>query len=420
MTVPEGTVIDWSLKTKNTKRVDFVFNGFRESYATEGFESSKKVRQNSSIAIKMYNRFRPKVDSSRIMIEVLKDAFPGIQLEEMKDSVSDGIRFFTGAVSDDYGLSSLNFVYTVISENGSKRTNRISVRKVSGLEMPFDFAVDFRRENVQLNDRIEYYFVVSDNDGVNGAKSTKSQVYTYKLPGLEELNDKRQEDQEKTKENLSELLKRTQQFQKNVEKLKKEVLGSKNNDWNKLNKVEQLKEEQKSILESLQQMQQQMDKSLEEKNQLSEMDKELLEKQDMIDKLLEELMDDELKKLLDDLDKLMKQNDKEKLKEKLDDLEQNSEDMKKQLDRSLEMLKRLQVNEKIDDIEKELKELSEEQNKLKNDINEEKLSEDKAKENQEKLNEKFKELQEDLKELNELNKSLDRELSIERKIEESK
>jgi len=407
MTVPEGTVIDWSLKTKNTKRVDFVFNGLKESYSTEGFKSSKKVRQNSTIAIKMYNRFRSKVDSSKIMIEVLKDAYPGIQLEEMQDSLSDGIRFFTGKVSDDYGLSALNFVYTIISENGSKRTNRIAVRKVSGLETPFDFAVDFRRENVQLKDRIEYYFVVSDNDGVNGSKSTKSQVYTYKLPGLDELNDKRQEEQEKTKEDLSDLLKRTQQFQKNVEKLKKDVLGSKNNDWNKQNKVEQLKEEQKSILESLQQMQQQMDKSVEEKNQLSEMDKELLEKQEMIDKLLEELMDDELKKLLEDLEKLMQQNDKEKLKDKLDDLEQNSEDLKKQLDRSLEMLKRLQVNEKIDDIEKELKQLSDDQNKLKNEINEDKLSEEKGKEKQDELNEKFKELQEDLKELNELNKSLD-------------
>lgn len=407
MTVPEGTVIDWSLKTKNTKRVDFVFNGVKETFTTEGFKSIKKVRQNASISIRMYNRFRPRVDSARISLEVMKDAYPGIQLEEMQDSVSEGIRFFTGRVSDDYGLSSLSFVYSVISENGSKRTNRIPVRKVSGLEMPFDFAVDFRREDVQLNDRIEYYFIVSDNDGVNGSKTTKSQVYTYKLPGLDELNDKRQEDQEKTKEDLSELLKRTQQFQKNVEKLKKEVLNSKSNDWNKMNKVEQLKEEQKSILESLQQMQQQMDKSVEEKNQLSEMDKELLEKQEMIDKLLEELMDDELKKLLEDLEKLMQQNDKEQLKEKLDDLEQNSEDMQKQLDRSLEMLKRLQVNEKIDDIEKELKELSDEQNKLKNEINGDKLSEDKAKQKQDALNEKFKELQEDLKQLNELNKSLE-------------
>lgn len=46
------------------------------------------------------------------------------------------------------------------------------------------------------------------------------------------------------------------------------------------------------------------------------MDKELLEKQEMIEKLLDELMDDELKKLLEDLEKLLQQNDKEQVKEK--------------------------------------------------------------------------------------------------------
>jgi hypothetical protein len=407
MLVPEGTVINWSVKTKNTKRLDFVFNNTNETYLTQGFKTSTRISQNSRVGIRMFNNFRPLVDSSGLEIDVIKDAYPGLQLEEIRDSVSDGVRYFSGRVSDDYGLTSLVFVYTIISENGSKRTIRLPVSKVGGLEMPFDFAVDFRRENVQLNDRIEYFFVVYDNDGVNGNKSTKSQVFTYMLPSLEELNDKRESEQEKTKTNLSELLNRSEKFQKNVEKLKKDLLGAKNNDWNKLNKVQQLKDEQRSILESLQQMKQQMNKSVEEKNQLSEMDKDLLDKQDMIDKLLEDLMDDELKKLLEDLEKLMQKGEKEDLKDKIDDLEQNSENMKNQLDRSLELLKRLQVNEKIDDIEKELKQLSDEQDKLKNDMIKESLSEEQAKEKQDDLNGKFNELKEDLNELKELNKTLD-------------
>jgi hypothetical protein len=348
----------------------------------------------------------------------------------MVDSISDGVRFFSGRISDDYGLNSLQFVYTVISEGGKKRSNKMSVRKTAGVDMPFDFGVDFRRENVKLNDRIEYYFVVTDNDGVNGNKASRSQVYTYKLPSLEELNEKRDEDQKQVKEDLNDLLNRTKDFQKNIDKLKKDVLNSNKSDWNKMNQVEQLKEEQKNLLESLENMQQMMEQSTQQKDQLSEMDQELLEKQEMIDKLLEELMDDELRKLLDDLEKLLEQNDKEGVKENLEDLEQSSEDMKKQLDRSLEMLKRLQVNEKIDDIEKELKELSKEQEELKKDIENEKLSKEKSVEKQEEINKKFDELKDDLQELKELNKELDKpmnlgdteesEKSIEENLNESK
>jgi len=407
MTVPEGTVIEWNLKTKNTKWLDFVFNGSSERFKDDGIRTTKKIRDNSRVRLILSNKYRNILDSSAIAISVLKDAYPAIQVEEVQDSVADGVRFFSGRVSDDYGLSSLSFVYTIVSEKGASKQNRMSVRKVAGVEMPFDFAVDFRRENVKLNDRIEYYFVVGDNDAINGSKSTKTQTFTYKLPDLDELNDKREEEQEQVKENLNDILKRTQEFQKNVDKLKKEVLNSKKNDWNKMNQVNQLKEEQKSILESLEQMQQLMEKSAEEKNQLSEMDKELLEKQDLIEKLLEEVMDDELRKLLDDLEKLMSENNKEQLKEKLEDVEQSSEDMKKQLDRSLEMLKKLQVNEKIDDLEKELKELSKEQLELKDQIENSKFDKEESIKNQEDLNKKFDELKEDLQELKELNEALE-------------
>ncbi len=407
MILPEGTQVEWNIVTKNTASTVFKFNGQTERFSASGFRVAKKLLNNSKLELYLSNKHQAKIDSSETTIEVIKDAFPAIQVEETKDSVADGVRYFNGNISDDHGLKALNFVYAIVSEDGKRKENKLSVRKVFGSELPFDFAVDFRRENVTLNDRIEYYFVVSDNDGVNGSKSTRSQVYTYKLPSLDELNEKREEDQQNSRDELNDLVKKAQEFQKRVDKLKKEAMNTKSNDWNKLNQVNQLKEEQKSMLESLEQLQKQMEQSVQEKDQLSEMDKELLEKQEMIEKLLEELMDDELRKLLDDLEKLMEKNDKEELKEKLDDLEQSSEDMKKQLDRSLEMLKRLQVNEKIDDIEKELKELAQEQEKLKKEIENDQLTKEKSVEKQEKLNKKFEEIKNDLQQMKELNKSLE-------------
>jgi hypothetical protein len=117
--------------------------------------------------------------STSFLISVIKDAFPSIQVEEFSDSIKDGVRYFSGQVADDYGLNSLNFVYTVYSENAKPRSNTLKVKPLNGTQLGFDFAVDFRRENVKLKDRIEYYFIVGDNDGVNGSKFTKSQTYTY-------------------------------------------------------------------------------------------------------------------------------------------------------------------------------------------------------------------------------------------------
>jgi len=411
LTVPEGTQIEWRVRTKNSLNTQVFWNKAKSIYQNESFKFQQTCREDKQLAFVLQNRFNQKFDTVQYKLNVIKDAFPSIEVAEQVDTISEGIKYFKGITSDDYGLKSLSFVYKIIRSNGQQKEIRMPVQQVQGSQMNFNFAVDFKREDVQLNDKIEYYFVVYDNDGVNGSKAAKSQLFTYELPSLEELNDARQEDQNRTKEDLDQLLKKTKEFQKNISQLKKETMNAKSSDWNKLNKVQQLKEEQSTLQESLQKIQNEMNQSLEEKNQLSPMEQELMEKQEMIEKLLEELMDDELKKLLDDLEKLLQQNDKEQLKDKMEELNQSSEDMKKQLDRSLEMLKKMQVNERIDDVEKELKDLSKEQEKLREKMDDQ-LSKEELAKKQEELNKKFEELKKDLEELDKLNKELEKPMDL--------
>ena len=410
--IPEGTFVEWNVMSKNTDKVSFKISDSLYVFKDESFKLKKRFKNSAAVNVLLSNRTTKKKDSLTYQVSVIKDAFPFINANETIDSLSDGIRYFSGQISDDYGLSNLYFNYTIISENGKKRENRLQVTKTFGTEMPFTYAFDFRNEQLKVKDKIEYYFVVYDNDGVNGSKASKSQVFSYSLPSLEELNTKRDEAQEQSKKELNDLIKRTNEFQKNIQKLKKEMMNSKNSDWNKMNQLNQIKEEQMSLEKAIEQMQQQMNSSLDEKNQLSELDKELMEKQDMLQDLLDKVMDDELKNLLKELEDLMKKNDKYNLDNKLEKLDMKSEDMKKQLDRSMELLKKLQVNEKIDDIEKQLKSLAEEQKELKDKISENKLTKEQAVEKQNDINDKFEQLKDDLDKLKELNDELKRPMDL--------
>jgi len=85
--------------------------------------------------------------------------------------------------------------------------------------------------------------------------------------------------------------------------------------------------------------------------------------------------------------------------------------MNKQLDRSLELLKKMQVNERIDDIEKELNSLAKEQDDLSKNL--ENLSKEDLLKKQTELNEKFEKLKNELSELQELNKELMHPLDLE-------
>lgn len=411
LTIPEGASITWSGATKNTSEVRVELDTLIRAYSNAGFSLTSSFKRSTRGKLLLKNSNTGSVDSLSLEIDVIPDAYPGIVVEEQKDSLKDGVRYFSGSASDDHGISGISFTYKIISKDGSEKVNKLKVKGGGGTESLFNYAVDFRREDISLEDKVEYFFTVFDNDGVNGSKATRSRTYVYKVPTLEEVNDKREEEQEKSKQDLQNIQEKTQEFLDNLDRLKKDVINSNRNDWNQQNSVEQLQQQHESILQDLEQLQEQLDNSVEEKNQLSEIDEELLKQQEAIEDLLEELMDDELKDLLDQLEELMKDQDKNRMEENLDQLEMSSEEMKNQLDRSLEMLKKMQVNEKIDDIEEELKKLAEEQEELNEELNKEGASDD-LKEKQDDLNKKFEDIQEEMNKLDSLNNDLERPMDL--------
>ncbi|MDX2359537.1 MAG: hypothetical protein QNK23_01940 [Crocinitomicaceae bacterium] len=412
LTIEEGTEVIWSVQTKNSDGVQFWLNDAKQVFTKDGFSINKTFSSNADGRIVLKNKVSGKRDTTEFVVEVIKDRFPVIQVAEVKDSIKDGIRYFSGRVGDDYGVSGLTFVYEITNKDGESTKKKIAASPVYGTESPFNFAVDFRREDIQLEDEIEYYFVVSDNDGVNGSKTTRSRSFHYELPTLEELNEEREEDQEKTKDDLAEVLKKAEEFRENLDRLRKQTLNSQESSWNKQQQVQQLQEEHESLLEQLQSVQEEMNNSVEEKNQLSEIDQELLDQQELINELLEELMDDEMKDLLDQLEKLMQEQDPNALEENMEQLEMSAEEMKDQLDRSLEMLKKTQVNERLDDIEEELKALAEEQEELREETQNEDDITDEQKQRQEEINEAFEEIKEDMEEVDSLNNELKRPMEL--------
>ncbi len=411
LNIPEGTVVKWELATKNTKKLTVLVNDTRINLNPKYSQFKREYKSSVDQKIILTNSQTNKNDTISSQINVIKDAYPLIEIQEEKDSIFEARRYFTGQITDDYGLSELKFYYTIEQINGQKKTQQFNVDKVSGTQQKFDFAVDFSREQLHLNDVITYYFVVYDNDGINGHKATKSLISTYELPGIEELNDKRKEEQTAQINVLEDVFDKMQQFNKDVQQLKKETLQSKTSNWNKINKAEQLQQQQEQLQQQIQESLDQLKQSTHEKNQLSPIDKELLEKQSLLEELLKEVMDDELKSLLEQLEELLKEQNKDALNDNLNDVEQSVEDMSKQLDRSLELLKKMQVNERIDDLEKELNELAKEQEDLNNEL--ETLSKDELLKKQKELNNKFDEIKKELNELQELNKALMQPLDLE-------
>ncbi len=410
--LPEGTKVKWNILSKNTDEVKALWDGKQSVYHTGNVVFEDTYRKSGDLRFLLKNKFTSEVDSAGIRVQVVKDAFPSILVNESVDSLRKTVRSFDGVVSDDHGLQGLTFHYSITRKNGKKVSHSMKVQPVKGVNDRFVFTVDFSRENLEVEDKLNYFFTVSDNDGVNGSKSTNSQNFEYKLPTLSELNNERDETQQDVKDELKEVLKRTEEFQKDVQDLQKNLNNKSKTDFKSLEQVQQLQQEQQSLQKDMEEIMEKMKSSNEQQEQLTEQDEELLEQQKLLEDLMKQVMDEELEKLLKELEELMKKNDKFNLNKEAEKLEQNAEQQKNQLDRTLEMLKKLQVNEKIDALEDELNELAKEQEKLKEDIENGKVGEEKGLEKQKEIQEKFEELKKDLEEVQKLNKELARPMEL--------
>jgi len=410
--LPEGTKVNWKISAKNVKSVAILWNDTARVYSSGEVAFSGKYKTSGEMRFVMKNAVTSKSDTASVQLKVIKDAFPTVFVNESIDSLKKSVRSFEGLISDDYGLSNLTFHYVISKKTGKDIKRSLTVKKVSGTSDKFVFSVDFSREDLDVEDKISYYFMVSDNDGVNGSKSTRSQAFVYELPTLEKLNEKRDEVQKDVQNSLQDLMRKAEKFQQDVNKLQKSMMSQSKADFKTMEQIQQLQMEQQSLQMEMEAVQEKLKENTEEKNKLSEMDEELLKQQQMIEDLMKEVMDDELKKLLEDLEKMLRENNQQEMKQESEKLDQSAEQMKEQLNRTLESLKRLQVNEKIDDVEKELRELAKEQEDLKKAIEEKKVSEEKAKEQQKEIDKKFDQMKEDLNELDKLNKDLERPMDL--------
>ena len=415
--VPEGTGVKGFLKMKNVLKPRLNLMGKSLEFSGSQIEFNEVFRKDEVLVLN-YQNTKFEKDSTLFKVKVIKDEFPQISVSERRDTSIVGRVYFTGQAQDDHGLTKLYFSYEVLDENGViVKVRKEDLSLSDGRSDNFDYVIDFTNLDLKSGQRLNYWFAVSDNDGVNGSKWTKTPVNVYEVPSLKEIGEKRKDEQANINDKLQESIQRSIQMKKDVERLKKEAAGNSKNDYKMRKEMERLQNEQKDLLNKLRKLDEDISKSRNNKESLSPMDEEMKQMEEAIQDLLKEVLDEELMDLLKELEDLLKKQDVNKFQEELEKLDRGADEQKNQMERSLEMLKRLQVNERIDELEERLKALAEDQKELKKDVENKALSTEEKKELQENLNKEFDEIKKDLEHMHELNDALKKPLDLDKQEE---
>jgi hypothetical protein len=419
LSVPAGTRVIWTFNTQKTERLHFSLNdSVRLLLPTRDntFTTSALLLQNSSYTIVSENSQLISSDTLAFNVQVIPDQYPAIKSETTRDSASFKQLFFSGEISDDHGFHSLYFIIrnkqlNVLASASEKipiAEKRIPVPfSKDASPQKFYFQWNLNEANANTGDEFEYYFEVRDNDAVNGFKASRTEIQTYGLPDKKELSRLNEKTTEKIKDQLKSGLEKTRDVQKQMAELNRKLLDKKELSWDDKKKMKELVQEQKELQNELEKMQ----KELREKNainqELNPEETKVLEKQEQLEKLMQEMLSPEMKEKMKELEKMLEQMNKEKSQEALEKMKLDTKELEKELDRTLEIFKQMEVEQKMEKAIDDLRELAKKQEELAQKTESSKPEQSELQQKQNELNKEFENLKKDLEDLEKKNNELE-------------
>jgi hypothetical protein len=410
--VPEGTKIEWHFLTESTDElmIDFETEQVKAEVAGDDkFIYKKTAKASERYTIQTANEHMEGRDEVQYQLNVIADAFPEIAMWRNQDSLNPKLFHCIGEIEDDYGLNSLSFNYRVKSENKEEQPFKKVKLKYEGNKQKamFYYALNINDLGLNEGDEITYYFEVGDNDGVNGSKYSRTPLLTQLVESSEQLAKGLEKKNDKLKEEIEEAIKTSREVRKELAELNKAMLEKKSLTWQDKEKIEALMEKQESLKKSIKNIEKKYERNNEYSKEIAGRKEEILEKQELLEKLFEELLTEEMKDTMEKIEELLSKMNKEELQKETEKMELSAEDLEKELDRSLELLKQMEVEEKLDRAKEKLDKLKEEQEKLAKSENKSKEENEEELKKQIQLNKEFSELRKEMEELREKNDALE-------------
>ncbi|EMR03105.1 DUF4175 family protein [Cesiribacter andamanensis] len=413
--VPEGTNVQWQFFTAATDSLRLRFS--KDSIPLKGtpgreqqLQFSKVVSSSQHYTVELKNRWSQNRDAIQYELEVIPDRHPQISLNKFSDTLLYNYLILAGNVSDDYGLTRLQVHYRLTGKNGQEGAFKRTVLPLQrgNTSQTYYYRWQLDSLGIGVGDKLEYFVQVWDNDGVNGAKASRTGVYMLQLPEAREVEDQLSKAEQQNQSQIDENLKQAKQLKDQLKKAEERLRGKNRLDYQDEKILEEIVQERQKLEEALQKLQEQQKLIDEQKKRFNQQDNEkIAEKAEQLRQLMNELLDEETKKLYEELQKLLEEkSNPEELRNVLDKLNRKENNLEKELERTLELFKRMKFENQLDQTIDKLDKLQKEQEELAQKSEEKNPDTEQLQQEQEQLNEEFKELEKQMEELQKLNQDL--------------
>ncbi len=417
LSLPVGTVVRWEIHTQNTDLLFFELNGKKEQLASDEDVFVKKVRIMSSGSYTLHTISNKvfKGDSVGYHINVVADQPPTILVEEKQDSLTSKAIYFKGKAQDDHGFSSLIFHYTINGRNGQKsQVFEIPLKtEISGTQSDFFYFWNLKELRIKPGDQVSYYFQVKDNNMVNGHQTARTPERTLDMPTEIEITQQLNANVETVKDKIQDAIKLAAQIDKDIKKLNEMLLNKANLSFDDRKQIQDLLEKRLQLKKMIEQAQQQNQRNKVNRQESRPNDSDMEQKQDRMEKLMNDLLDPKTDDMLKMLEKMMESKPDNALGKELSKMQVDDKALSQQLNRTLELMKQLDVHTKIKENVDHLNKLADQQQQVAEQTKKALGDQKSLQQKQEEIKKEFAGLKKSLNDVNEKNEQLENKTNFE-------
>ncbi|MDP6339953.1 MAG: hypothetical protein QF842_06475 [Candidatus Marinimicrobia bacterium] len=272
-------------------------------------------------------------------------------------------------IEDDFGFSNLQLAYEI------QRPSYIQVEPfISIFSIPIEIQNNPKQEvntiwrlgqlGLMPEDEVHYHFELYDNDEVSGPKKSISGTFIARVPSLKDLflafNEKEEELADAVEIELNEI----QKLQKQLKKAELNLLKTDKPEWKDQQALKETLEEVKDKLadfEALAEDLEALNHSGEKHKLFSE---DLMQKFQDLQKLIEEIFPPDMLKNMDWMREALEKLDAKDLLLALENISNNLEQVEQELDRFLDIFKRVKAEQQVDELRKRIQQLVENQDNI--------------------------------------------------------
>ena len=223
------------------------------------FTFKKLFLESDAYEIILANENSNNKDRITYTISVIKDQYPQLSVNNMKDSILYKSVIVGGSMADDYGITEMRLHYQLLDDHQNEVYKKSLTIPVYKEQLQQSFFYNWSLDSIQLKAgyQLDYYLQVWDNDGVNGRKSTRSSTYSFLIPTHDALVTEIDKSRSQTEKQIEQNTKKATDLNEKVEEAFQQIKGKQNLDWQDKKMMEDIIEQKQSLDQMVEKMQEQ-------------------------------------------------------------------------------------------------------------------------------------------------------------------